>query len=116
MTTVSDFPTWLSNEAERRGWTLNELARRSGLSSAGISMLSTGQRNPGFDACVAIARALGHPPEKVLRVAGLLPDTDPDSEPIKEILEILNQLLPGRRDQVLSFARFMYREQLEDEI
>jgi len=35
---------WLNHELDRRGWSYNELGRRAGLSSAGVSDVLSGKR------------------------------------------------------------------------
>ncbi len=68
-----DFAAWLTGEVARRGWSLRELGRRSGLSGAVISEVARGKQCPGLRFCVQVAGAFGLPPESVLRRAGLLP-------------------------------------------
>lgn len=41
-----------------RGWTLEELSKRSGVSIAAISKIEKGQSNPSFDSILRIARCL----------------------------------------------------------
>lgn len=41
-----------------RGWTLEELSKRSGVSIAAISKIEKGQSNPSFDSILKIARCL----------------------------------------------------------
>ncbi len=67
-----EFSQWLSAELEERGWNQSDLSRASRLSTALISKLMTGTRNPGPSACKGIARALGYSTETVYRAAGLL--------------------------------------------
>lgn len=67
------FFDWIDAKLVDRGWSYNELARKAGLSQSFVSMVKNGQRGLSADFCIAIAKALGERPEKVLRIAGLLP-------------------------------------------
>lgn len=100
-----DFPDWLQNELNRRGWDQAGLASRSGISSAQVSRLITGIRNPGTDTCTAIARALNLPPEVVFRKAGLLPTESEYTSEEKEAVHILRELSPERRQYILTTMR-----------
>lgn len=106
MLTKESFGEWLQKELDKRNWNQAELARRSGLTTAGISLMSNGQRGIGPDACNAIARAFGMPPETVFAAAGLLPPKSPESEK-KSLLEHMFDMLPeDEQDDILDFVRF----------
>lgn len=49
-----------------RGWTLDRLARASGISASTISRIETGRRRLGLDQLVPLARALGHTVDELL--------------------------------------------------
>ena len=70
--------SWLLAELDARGWTQNELARRSGVSSGHLSHILSGTRDPGLDFYQGIAFALHLPLEEVLRNAGILPASADD--------------------------------------
>ena len=70
MTTLVDY---LEDELHRRNWRPADLARAAGVPDATISHILNGSRRAGPDVCNAIARALGEPPERIFRLAGLLP-------------------------------------------
>jgi transcriptional regulator with XRE-family HTH domain len=55
-----------------RGWTLDELARRSGVNASTISRMETGRRRIALDHLAALAGALGTSVDDVLRA----PDED----------------------------------------
>ena len=59
---------------------LRELAALSDLSNAYLSQLERGLHQPSIRAVSRIARALGVPPETLLRQAGLLDDEAPERE------------------------------------
>lgn len=73
ITTVNGLFNWIDDELNKREWSYSELARRAGVSQSMVSMVRNGQRGITAEFCAAIARALGENPEKVLRLAGLLP-------------------------------------------
>ena len=108
---AKDFVTWLNGELNKRGWSNSELHRRSGMANSTISMILGGQKKPGWDFCAAIAKALGEPPEKVFRLAGLLPSIPAgDASTVKEINELLRSLPPDQQKQVLDYVRFLYQQ------
>jgi molybdate-binding protein/DNA-binding XRE family transcriptional regulator len=57
----------------RLGWSQAELARRSGLSRAGISAIETGRLIPSTAAALALASAFGSTVEALFRLQGNLP-------------------------------------------
>lgn len=60
----------------------SDLSRASNVTTAQISRIISGQRNPGKDTLTAFARALKLPPELVFEKAGILPPKN-DLSPIK---------------------------------
>jgi transcriptional regulator with XRE-family HTH domain len=84
--------TYVNAQLRERGWSLRELARRSGLSHTIISLGLNEQRPMTFETVDAIARALGEPPEKLFRMAGLLPARTTREELIEEIIHYFDQL------------------------
>lgn len=70
---METFGDWLTTQLDEKGWSQAELARRAHISQPTLSRIISGLRQVGPDAAAAIARALGQPPEKVFRLAGLLP-------------------------------------------
>lgn len=109
---MDDFSVWLLDELSRRGWTPAELARRAGLSTGTLSNILNGNRNPGPEVTLSIAKALGEPADKVFRLAGILPRLpgSEDDQVIKEIMDILKNMPPEDRQDVLDYARFRYQK------
>jgi hypothetical protein len=68
-------------------------------------MIATGRNRPGFEFCVSVARALGEPPEDILRRAGLLPALSPAVAEEREIIAILRNQSPTTRRMLLSMLR-----------
>ncbi len=92
MATPNRFRDWLNAQLARKGWIQADLARASGITTAQISRIMSGRRGIGRESCNAIAKALGVPPETVLRAAGLLPDEPEENELTEELIYIFNQL------------------------
>ena len=102
----NEFTTWLEEEIKERYWTYNELGRQAGLSSATISLVMTGRRNPGPDFCTGVAKALGLPPELVFRKAGILPPAqENDDDYWQELRHYLRQLSIRDRIRVIQMVR-----------
>jgi len=103
---TDDFTGWLKGEIEARYWTYNELARQSGLSSAMVSMVMTGQRLPGPDFCTGVAKALQLPPVEVFQRAGLLPPApDLDDPQLKAALFLFEKLTVADQERVLAIMK-----------
>ncbi len=67
-----DFIAWLSSETERQGWSLQQMARRVGVSRIDITRIAKGQMRPSADLCRQVAIIFGIPPVEVFRRAGFL--------------------------------------------
>lgn len=112
-----EFRDWLSEELKQRGWSHNELARKAKVSQAAVSSVLSGYRNAGADFCVKIADALSETPEKVLRLAGILPSfpTLEDDPLLREVLDTLRNMSLQQRKEVLRFIRYLYQSGQKDD-
>ena len=109
---MDKFKPWLLQELETRSWRPAAFARRAGLSSGGLANIMTGNRGAGPDICKAIAQALGTPPEKVFRLAGLLPPLPAaEDEQLYELIETFQRLPAEKRQEVLDYAGWQLRRQ-----
>jgi len=102
---IEDFRHWIKEEIDRRYWTYNELARQADLSSAFVSMVMTGQRNPGEKFCHGIAKAFDLPIDDIFRRAGILPpipDLDANAE---AMLHLFRNLPESEQERVLTIMR-----------
>ena len=101
--------SWVNSEAEKREWNYSEVARRAGISHSSLSLVLSGQRNITFDFCAAVAKAFGERPEKVFRIAGLLPPSSGAMEDLSadeaELVEIYRALQPAVREYALRMLR-----------
>jgi len=98
---------WLNTQLEARGWTHRELARRAKTSHTAVSSVLAGQRRAGWDFCVAIAKALGERPERVFRMARLLPALPQIEEETEETITLLSNLPPEMRAVAINILRSM---------
>jgi len=101
----TDFIDWLTNELIQRSWSNSELARRAEMVPSTVSMVLNRKSNPGFDFCTSVARALGLPPEQILRRAGLLRPLPPPVAEEEEIVSILRSLTASTRRTVIAMLR-----------
>lgn len=100
-----DFKWWLLERLDERGWSQADLARRSGLSPAQVSRLASGVRQPGLDACLRLAQALGLSLDHVCGVAGLLPLPPEATLETDELLRLAGALPPRARRDLLALLR-----------
>jgi transcriptional regulator with XRE-family HTH domain len=102
---------WLSKELERRRWSQGELARQAGISRSFVSMVLSGDTSPSINFCHKVAQALGEAPEKVLRLAGILPSaTTSDNDPIlTELQDLVRNLPPQQREEALRYLQYLYQ-------
>ena len=94
-----DFSEWVNTEMAIRGWNLSELARAAHITP---TALEHGLRLPRLEFCHALARAFNTYPDKVLRLAGLLP---PDPEEARRAIE--------RRERIEYLANFLDEDDLK---
>jgi transcriptional regulator with XRE-family HTH domain len=113
---MENLVNWISEELKKRGWKPADLAHRAGLSTGSLSNVLSGNRKAGPDLCNAIARALGEPPEKVFRLAGLLPALPAtEDEMLNDITEAFKRLSPEKRREVLEYAWWQLQRQHKEQ-
>lgn len=110
---TTEFATWLEEELRNRGWKPADLAHEARIGASTVSNILNGFRNAGPDVCLAIAKALRIPPEKVFRQAGLLPPlpAPEDSIVLQKLLDIFQRLSPEKQREVLEYALWHYQRQ-----
>lgn len=106
---TDELRAWVSQEIERRHWSYRELARKTGFSPSLVSKVLLEKRSASADFCIKVANALGESPEKLLRLAGILP-TSPASEDstLQELMDLARSLPPEEQEEVLKYARYRY--------
>ena len=108
------FRAWLSSELDRRKWSQRKLARQAGLSQSFVTQVLAGRHSPSVNFCVKVAQVFDVSPIYLLQLADILPDTPDltgsDLGPItNEILELIQDMSPDAKRQVLDFIRFLKR-------
>jgi transcriptional regulator with XRE-family HTH domain len=107
---------WITEELEARGWSVRELARRSGVSHGAISNVLTGQRQAGWDFCAAIAYPLDQTPIEVLVRAGKLSrpevlratrrlQTNEEADRVRRLTALVATLSSSNQECLLHIAR-----------
>ena len=96
---------WLNDEVQARGWNYAELCRRAGVADSSLSLVMSERRRPTCDFCVKIAGALGMRPERLLRIAGLLPPLAPPVQEEDEVIETMRRLGATDRDALIRMLR-----------
>ena len=99
---------FLKAELSSRGWSHRELARRAGVSPTSVSGTINSHRPAGSDFCKKIATALDVPPERVLRIAGLLPAVPDENSDTRAIIDMLHNMTALQQRDVLVFVKFIY--------
>jgi transcriptional regulator with XRE-family HTH domain len=99
------FPEWLASELEKRDMRQVDLAKKSGVATAQISRILSGQRGTESKTLLAIAKALSLPPEQVYRAAGILPPAINIDEDMERILHETEKLPKADREEVLAYIR-----------
>src|SRR5688572_148866 len=100
---------WVSEELEQRNWSHRELARKTGFSPSFVSKILSGERNVSADFCIRVAQALEEAPEKLLRLAGILPTALEDDPTLAEIQDLVRHLPPSQRKEALRYLRYLYQ-------
>lgn len=100
--------TWLSQELKSRNWSGRELARKTGLSPSLVTKTLSGERGPSADFCVKVAEALGEAPEKLLRMAEILPPASEDKV-LAELLDLLRNMSADQKKEMLRYAKYVYQ-------
>jgi len=103
------FNHWLLEEMQKRGLSNKELASRANISTSMISMILSGQRNPSYESCVSIAKALTLPPEYVFQQANIpfVNSSVEDDSKGKRAITLFNELNPEDKDHVLEYLEFL---------
>jgi transcriptional regulator with XRE-family HTH domain len=102
---ADDFFPWLDQRLRDLNWTDYRLAKKAGISHSVLSKARSGQ-GIGWDAAVAIARALGIHPSAVLIQLGLLSPTDSEhTAPKVEMMSVFSTLDKEDQEELIQIAR-----------
>jgi transcriptional regulator with XRE-family HTH domain len=98
---------WINQQLNDQNLSIRKLAERMGMSNSHISQILSGRAEPGIKFYLKVAEAFNERPEKIFRLAGILPATgDEDEATIAEIATMLQDLPPSERREVLDYARY----------
>ena len=103
---------WIVEQLEGRKWSYRALAKEIDMSHVLVSKVISGDMKPSADFCIKVAYALEEPPEKLLRMAEILPPgPTSDDAALQELLDLARNLSPEDRQELLNFARFRYKQE-----
>lgn len=111
------FVEWLLGELDERGWSREDLARKAGIKSTGITNIVNRNKNLGPDLARAIANALGVKQRILFTIARIIDDEgEDDARQEKEMDEIQRILAriddPRERERIRRIIRSIVRETL----
>ncbi|NMC30718.1 MAG: helix-turn-helix transcriptional regulator [Pelolinea sp.] len=102
-----EFSEFIQRELSKRGWSQADFARRSGMTTGGVSMLLNQTRKPSPDTLKIIAQVFDIPIETIFRIAGLLPPV-PESTIQKDQLNYLYDNLGAEgQKELVNFAHWL---------
>ncbi len=104
---ADSFGEWLTEELNRRNWSIRELGRRSDISHSWIAKVTKGQE-PDWNFCAAIGPPLGFSPVEMLLIAGKL-----TSEDVTKAFPMLSVKDVGTTEKVISVVRVLPEKQKE---
>lgn len=108
-----DLITVIEQEMNLRGWSIRELARRSELAPTTISDVLGQRTKPGIQFCNGIAHALKEPPERIFRLAGILPPIVIGKEKETELLEHFRYLDKDNQNRIIAITRTLHEQQID---
>jgi len=108
-----EFIEWLEVELQRRGWSYNELGRRAKMTGANVSRVMGERQSITYPFVAAVAHALKERPERLFRLAGLLPQTrgGDDEITLRDLIEIARELSVEERRLVTKYAQWRLHEE-----
>jgi len=111
-----DFPQWLIEQRNSRGWSQSDLSRFADVSRQVISDYE-GYKRKYFDEGILtkIARAFKFPPEEVFRAAGILPPVPVKSAKLSVMDYLFDQLDEEGQADLLAIAQDKVRRKEERE-
>lgn len=108
---ITEFTEFIQAEMKKRGWSQADLARQTGMTTGGVSMLLNQTRKPSPDTLLTIASAFQLPPERLFREAGLLPKEPGNVAGKEELNFLLTELSDEGKNDLLIYARFLLAEE-----
>lgn len=115
MTKRIDFPQWLQNQMDERGWGQAELAKRSKVNRQVIwSYLNRRRNKPDEDVLKKIAEALEIPVEQIYRAAGILSAEEPIDLISDTIIHLLRDLDRETKNEIVEYVKLKRRLRKKD--
>lgn len=114
--TIINFAEFLQDELDTRGWKASDLVKRSKLSPAIISRALNSERLPSPESLSAIASALGYPPERLFRIAGILPPKPEIDEITEKLIHLVAQMNELERADVHEYAALVLRRRSQRDL
>lgn len=102
---------FIQSELTKRGWSQADFARRSGLTTGGVSMLLNQTRKPSTDTLAIIAQVFNLPLEEVYRIAGLLPPIAKSTAQKEQLNYLYDHLKEVGQEDLISYAHFLLEKQ-----
>lgn len=87
------FTKWLGIELQARGWKAADLAGKAGISRSILSLYIKGEREPGDEVCIKIAKAFSINPVDVMIEAGILDEKDKDREILRPFDRVIISII-----------------------
>lgn len=106
---IDFFLNWLDEEENKKGWTDYRLAKEAGINPSVISNARSGKL-PGWEASLAIAKALRVDPVLVFRKVGLLPQERKIDDGLYKIKETYHTISDDEKQQLIEYADFIYEQ------
>ncbi len=108
---MSKFGNWIEEKLREERWKPADLARAANITESTISRIINQNAKVGSDVAKNIAKAFNESPEKVFRLAGLLPPlpAGEDDVTLRDLIELAKRLPRGERLELLKYAEFRYR-------
>lgn len=102
---------WVYRQIQSNGWTMNELARRSKLSSGYVSAVLSGKKEPGPKFYQGVSKAFGLTIEAIEQLDhdGTLPHNRADEDLSKDLIEVTKKLSSEDLKDVLDYALYRLR-------
>jgi transcriptional regulator with XRE-family HTH domain len=105
---MTEFAQWLNEELQRRGWRQADLVRATGISRAGISLLTSGQIRPAPQTVMQLSRVFKVSPDFIMRKVGYLPPREEQGDPTLEEVNFKYAMLPDdKKKLVLDYLDFL---------
>jgi hypothetical protein len=107
----SSLGKWLLDYVASRQLSLTELSRLAGLSGGTLrSLVYYPDRLPSLETCVRLAKATGHPANKLLQLAGIAETGADNLDPLRvDLLCLYDRLSPSQQRMLVMIAEALQK-------